>query len=110
MRRFVLALLVAAVSVGVGSAASSNVGLASSVAADLCVGGHAPGCYATLQSAFDAAHDGDRIRIKPGTYAGGATVRASVRIEGAGAAFTTISGGGPVLTVGELDALQANRQ
>ena len=65
---------------------------------------HARGCYATLQSAFDAAHDGDRIRINPGTYAGGVTVRVSVHIKGAGAASTIISGGGPVLTVGEANA------
>ncbi len=106
MRRLVLLALclAAAVSVGVGSATSMNTGVASSVAADLCVGGHAPGCYATLQSAFDAAHDGDRIRINPGTYAGGVTLRASVHLEGAGAASTIISGGGPVLTVGEANA------
>ena len=104
-RLVVLALsLAAAVSVGVGSATSMNMGVASSFAADLCVGGHAPGCYPTLQSAFDAAHDGDRIRIEPGTYAGGVTVRVSVHIKGAGAASTIISGGGPVLTVGEASA------
>ncbi len=79
-------------------------GVAGSVAAHLCVGGNAPGCYTTLQSAFDAAHDGDRIRINPGTYAGGVTLRASVHLEGAGAASTIISGGGPVLTVGEANA------
>ena len=104
-RLVVLALsLAAAVSVGVGSATSMNIGVASSFAADLCVGGHAPGCYATLQSAFDAAHDGDRIRINPGTYSGGVTVRVSVHIKGAGAASTIVSGGGPVLTVGEANA------
>ena len=106
MRRLVLLALclAAAVPVGVGSATSTNIRVASSVAADLCVGGHAPGCYPTLQTAFDAAHDGDRIRVNPGTYSGGVTVRVSVHIKGAGAASTVISGGGPVLTVGEANA------
>lgn len=106
MRRLVLlALCLAAVPVGVGSAAPMNIAVARSGAADLCVGGHARGCFATLQPAFDAAHDGDRIRINPGTYSGGVTVRVSVHIKGAGAASTTISGGGPVLTVGEANAV-----
>jgi hypothetical protein len=71
-------------------------------AASLCVGG--PGCYATLQQAVDAAHDGDRIMISPGTYAGGVTIPISVRLIGSGAAVTTIRGGGPVLTIGTYGA------
>ena len=59
-----------------------------------------------MQSAFDAARDGDRIRINPGTYSGGVTVRVSVHIKGAGAASTIVSGGGPVLTVGEARCRQ----
>ena len=107
MRRLVLLALglAAAAPVGVGSAAPMNIGVASSVAADLCVGGHARDCYPTLQSAFDAARDGDRIRINPGTYSGGVTVRVSVHIKGAGAASTIVSGGGPVLTVGDANAV-----
>lgn len=65
----------------------------------LCVGAHA-GCYATLQEAVDAAHDGDTITIAPGRYAGGVTIDVSVDIRGAGAGATTIAGGGPVLTLG----------
>jgi hypothetical protein len=40
------------------------------------------------------------IDIDPGTYAGGVTIDASVSIVGAGADRTTISGGGPVVTIG----------
>jgi len=72
------------------------------VAAGLCVGG--PGCYPTLQAAVDAAHDGDTIRVAPGTYAGGVTIDASVRLAGAGPRATIISGGGPVLTIGVVGA------
>jgi hypothetical protein len=76
---------------------------ASASAADtLCVGG--PGCYSTLQKAVNAAHDGDTITIAPGTYAGGVTIDVSVRIVGAGASQTAISGGGPVITIGVAGA------
>lgn len=71
-------------------------------AATLCVG-TGSGCYATIQAAVNAAHDGDRIAIGPGTYAGGITVDVSVQLAGAGPA-TTISGGGPVVTIGSATA------
>jgi nitrous oxidase accessory protein len=48
----------------------------------------------------DVAHDGDTIRIAPGTYAGGVVVNRSVRLAGSGAGRTMIRGGGPVLTLG----------
>jgi hypothetical protein len=72
-------------------------------AARLCVGS-ARGCYATLQAALDASHDGDTVALGRGTFAGGATVRTSVRLAGSGAGATVIEGGGPVLTIGELGA------
>lgn len=68
-----------------------------------CVGGR-PGCYATLQAALNAASDGDTITILPGTYGGGVTIDRSVSLVGAGARETTISGGGPVLTIGRFGA------
>jgi hypothetical protein len=68
-------------------------------AATICVG-QAAGCHHTIRSALNAAHDGDRIAIRPGTYAGGVTITKSVRLVGAGAGATVISGGGPVVTVG----------
>jgi hypothetical protein len=67
-------------------------------AATLCVG-TGSGCYSTIQAAVNAAHDGDRIAIGPGTYAGGITVDVSVLLAGVGPA-TRISGGGPVVTIG----------
>ena len=70
-----------------------------SAASTLCVGART-GCYATLQAAVGAAHDGDTIRLDPGTFAGGVQVNVSVAVIGAGAGVTTIQGGGPVLTIG----------
>jgi hypothetical protein len=72
---------------------------ASGRAATICVGGR-PGCVATLQAALASAADGDTIRLDAGTFTGGVAVTKSVRIAGAGPARTTISGGGPVLTIG----------
>src|SRR5262249_51861733 len=65
----------------------------------------ASGCpYVQLAPALAAAHDGDTIRLGPGTYDGGVTIDVSVRLVGAGAGRTIISGGGPVLTIGEFGA------
>jgi hypothetical protein len=72
-------------------------------ASTLCVGPKA-GCYAAIQVAVNAASDGDTITIMPGTYAGGVTVDVSIKLKGAGADKTMISGGGPVLTLGQLGA------
>jgi fibronectin-binding autotransporter adhesin len=69
----------------------------------LCVGAGAA-CYSTIQAALTAAHDGDTIRLAPGTYAGGITIDKSVDVVGGGAAATTIRGGGPVLTIGTFFA------
>src|SRR3954469_9917345 len=73
--------------------------------ADLCVGAR-PDCFATVQHAVDAAHDGDTIRLGAGTFAGGVVITKSVTLEGAGADATVISGGGPVVTVGEFFAAE----
>ena len=63
------------------------------------------GCpYTQLAPALGAAHDGDTIRLGPGTYDGGVTIDVSVKLAGAGAGRTIISGGGPVLTIGEFGA------
>jgi hypothetical protein len=67
----------------------------------LCVGG-AHGCYVTIQAAVDTAHDGDTIRVERGTFAGGITIDKSISLVGAGARATVVSGGGPVLTIGEF--------
>jgi hypothetical protein len=95
-RYLAVATLVAACVAG-GAAAHARA------AATICVGA-GKGCYQALQPAFDAAHDGDTIKIAAGTYAGGVTVDASVKIVGAGAGKTIIKGGGPVLTIGKGEA------
>ncbi len=84
-----------------GAAATLPGGVA---ATSLCVGG--AGCYASVQAAVDAAHDGDTIHINPGNYAGGITINVSVTLAGAGASVTRIQGGGPVLTIGVFNAKQ----
>jgi nitrous oxidase accessory protein NosD len=95
--RIVLAAaLTAAVCAGASSAARS------APAASLCVGAK-PGCFSTVQAAVDSARDGDTIQIRPGMFQGGITIDKSVRLVGVSAATTTITGGGPVVTVGRFD-------
>jgi fibronectin-binding autotransporter adhesin len=95
MKRIAIAACVAAAAAATAVSATASA----SPAGTLCVG-RAHGCYATIQPAVDAAHDGDTILIAPGTYPGGITVPLSVTIVGAGAGSTIIKGGGPVLTLG----------
>jgi hypothetical protein len=95
-RSTVFVLVLAAIGSGV-AASAARAGRPSTT---LCVAAR-PGCYSTLQAAVDAAKDGDTITVAPGTYPGGVTVDVSVAIVGAGAAATTIKGGGPVLTLGK---------
>jgi hypothetical protein len=65
----------------------------------LCVGqGH--GCYASIQAAVNAAHDGDTISVGRGRFAGGVTIDKSIKLAGLSARTTIIKGGGPVLTIG----------
>src|SRR4051812_49483600 len=92
---FVLLLLAGGVTAAGGYSAHAANGL--------CVGSKA-GCFATIQAAVNAAQDGDTITIAPGTFAGGVTIDVSVDIRGAGAGATTISGGGPVVTIGAEQA------
>jgi hypothetical protein len=67
----------------------------------LCVGG-GHGCYASIQAALDAAHDGDTIAVGPGSFAGGIRIEKSVHLVGAGAWATAIRGGGPVVSIGRF--------
>jgi hypothetical protein len=94
MMRLAFATVLAALAF-VGAAVAAR----SAFTATLCVG-PGPGCYPTIQAAVDAAHDGGTIKVAPGTYAGGISIGKSVRLAGAGAAVTTIRGGGPVVTIG----------
>ena len=57
--------------------------------------------YSSIQSALNVAHNGDVIRVGPGTFAGGITILNSVKMIGTGA--TIIQGGGPVVTTGSAD-------
>jgi hypothetical protein len=98
MKRFVLASCVAA------AASMPGVAIASSTGRTLCVQHGNPHCYATLQTAVDAARDGDTIKLGHGTFAGGVEIAKSIGLVGAGVAATTLSGGGPVLTIGVADA------
>ena len=83
------ALAAALLGVAAGPAAAAST---------LCVGAKA-GCFAQIQPAVDAAHDGDTITVAAGTFAGGITIDKSVHIQGAGATGTIIQGGGPVVTI-----------
>ena len=85
------------------AAALASDGAAGTHAVPLCVGG-GRGCYATVQAAVDAASDGDRISVAPGTYAGGILIGKSIDLRGAGVQRTVISGGGPVITIGDPGA------
>jgi hypothetical protein len=76
-------------------------GQASAATLNVCPSGCA---YTQLAAALAAAHNRDTIRIGPGTYDGGVTIDVSVKLVGAGAGHTIISGGGPVLTIGEFGA------
>ena len=98
MKRF--APVAAAAALAVAAAGSAA---ATAKASTLCVA-NGPTCFPTLAAALAAAHDGDTVQLGPGTYAGGVTIDASIKLVGAGAGQTTISGGGPVLTIGAFGA------
>ncbi len=93
IKRLVLLVLVAAVGM-----AYAGVGESAAKADTLCVGG--PHCSVTIQAAVNLAQNGDTIRIGRGTFAGGVTIDRSISLVGTAARTTTISGGGPVLTIG----------
>jgi hypothetical protein len=71
-------------------------GRASAATLTVCPGGCA---YTTIAGALAAASSGDKIAVGAGSYGGGFTIRKNVSLLGAGASRTTISGGGPVVTV-----------
>src|SRR5919197_591576 len=78
-----------------------GAGRASAATLNVCPSG----CpYTQIAPALADAKSGDRIKIAPGTYAGGLMIDASVKLVGAGPGSTPISGGGPVLTIGEFGA------
>jgi hypothetical protein len=63
------------------------------------------GCaFSQIAPAIAAASPGDTIQVAAGTYTGGLTIDKSLKLVGAGAASTIISGGGPVITIGVAGA------
>jgi hypothetical protein len=63
------------------------------------------GCaFNQIAPAISTASPGDTIRVAAGTYNGGFTIDRSLRLVGAGAGSTVISGGGPVVTIGTFGA------
>src|ERR1700683_4912664 len=59
------------------------------------------GCaQSQIAPAIRAASPGDEILVGPGTYQGGFDIPTDLTLAGFGANRTTISGGGPVVTVG----------
>lgn len=93
--RLLLAGLIAA------AAAATGSGTAAAATLTVCPSGCA---FSQVAAAVAAAKDGDTISIAPGTYAGGFTIDVSVKLAGAGPGRTIISGGGPVITIGQIFA------
>ena len=62
--------------------------------------------HATIQAAIDAAHAGDTVTVRAGTYVENITLKRGVPIVGAGFKETTIDGGGkgPVVTAENVDS------
>jgi hypothetical protein len=92
--RFVFGMMaIAAAAVGSSQASSATL--------TVCPSGCA---FSQVAAAVAAAKNRDTISIAAGTYAGGFTVNVSLKLVGGGAGKTIISGGGPVITIGEAFA------
>jgi hypothetical protein len=94
-KEFFVACVLAAVAVAVGA------GRASAATLTVCPNGCA---FTQIAPALAVANNGDTISVASGTYTGGFTIDVSVTLAGAGPGRTTISGGGPVITIGRIFA------
>jgi hypothetical protein len=77
------------------------------LAATLCVNpGGTSGCYASIQSAIDAANPRDTISIAPGIYAESLSINKDLKLQGAGIAQTILDGewSHQVIIVGQYGA------
>jgi hypothetical protein len=83
------------------AAVATTSGRASAATLSVCPSGCA---FSQIAPALAAAKNGDTIAIDAGTYDGGFTVDLSVKLTGAGPNRTIISGGGPVITIGQIFA------
>jgi hypothetical protein len=93
--RLLLAALITA------AAAAAGSGTVSAATLSVCPSGCA---FSQLAPAVAAANNGDTIAVAAGTYDGGFTITKSVKLAGASAGKTIISGGGPVITIGTFGA------
>jgi len=91
MKRVSILVLAVTAALALGPA-----GAASAATVTVCPSGCS---FSQIAPAIAAANSGDTIQIGAGTYSGGFTVTKSISLLGAGAASTTISGGGPVISI-----------
>jgi hypothetical protein len=67
------------------------MGAGQAAAASLRVCSDASNCYPSIQAAINAATDGDKVMIAPGTYQGSLSIGKNLTLHGAGAGETTIT-------------------
>ena len=96
-RPFLAAAAIAGLTLALAGTASARAAATVTVCPSGCA-------FSQIAPALAAAKNGDTISIGAGTYDGGLTVDKSVKLVGVGSGRTTISGGGPVLTIGTFGA------